>query len=443
MILLTFHIERNYKQLINFRLFGKEDIDLRTLSNTSPKASIFANKGNSWAKIKSTPTRNDTPSKFLIDQNSDRDRLGRPRLFKKFSSPEVLKDRNSGSVDSIQNQLHIEIMLKQAAEQFNQGTITKTQYNTLIQEVFHMCEDQKLKAAQRKEQEMEMMMRGNSLNMRSSGDKEIDNVNDAGKDGNVLKNQSLQPRIPGQTEPRWTSPWFGPWIPPPPMPPTFPPAGPDAFRPLGPWQNNPLRPPPPFGLCPQMNIPSPPIGPSGTLVVPNTPIGHSLPCAPIRGPGMSTVTPMPPSGMVIPSGPRNRSSPNSIVATNIIPAGRTSSPSICTASVAGEKNEAEISSYMGYQFSTELLKQLQLPNADKILVDEIEKDTMKSINIDGLPREIRYYGTIGVVFMSWNDPRDIGFQDGSRKVLIDGKHSILVNFNDDYKEFFYAGESHT
>lgn len=43
--------------------------------------------------------------------------------------------------------------MKQAAEQLNQGTITKAQYNKLIQEVLHMSEDQKLRAAQRKERE--------------------------------------------------------------------------------------------------------------------------------------------------------------------------------------------------------------------------------------------------------------------------------------------------
>lgn len=419
-------------------MFGLEDVDLRTLSNSSPTGPIFSNKGNSWATIKSTPNRNDTPSKLLIDRNSDRDRLGRPRLFKKSASLEVLKDHGAGSVDSIQNELHIEIMLKQAAEQLNQGTITKSQYDTLIQEVFHMCEDRKLKAAQRKEQEMEMMLRSN-LNMDRSDNKEIKSVDDAGNHDNISTNQSLQPRIPGQTEPRWANPWFGPWIPPPPMPPSFPPTGSDGFRPLAPWQNPPLRPdfpPPPFGLCPQVNI-SPPVAPSGAIVVPTRPIGHSLPCNPIGRPGISTVGSMSSSGMIISNVPGSRSSPNSVVTTNVI-----NTSSTPNASQAGSKNETGIS-FMGYQFNTDILKQLHIPSADPNLIAEIERDTMKSINIDGTPREIRYYGTIGIVFLSWNDPRDIGFQDGSRRVLIDCKHSVLVNFNDDYKEFFYGGEGHT
>lgn len=417
------------------RLFGKEDIDLRTLSNRSPTAPIFPNKGNSWAKIKSSLSKNDALSKSLTDRNSDHDRLGRPRLFKKLASSEVPKKHNFSSINSAQ---HIEIMLKQAAEQFNQGTITKAQYNILIQEVFQMCEDQKLKAAQKKELEMEMMIQGNSVNRNSTEGKDLNYSDDAGN--NRSGKQLLQPKIPGQTDAGWINPWFGPWIPPPPMPP-FPPTGPEGFRPLGPWQNSPLRPdyPSPFGLCSQINIPPPTMGSN----VPNRPIGHTLPCTPIRGPGLTAIGSGAPSGMLMPNVTNSRLSPNSVTANKSVISTDTSlSASSCSNSLLNATNETE-ASYLRLHFGTELLKQLQLPSADKNLIEEIESDTMKSINIDGMPREIRYYGTIGVVFMSWNDPRDISFQDGSRRVLIDGKHSIQVRFNDDYKEFFYGGENHT
>lgn len=84
----------------------------------------------------------------------------------------------------------------------------------------------------------------------------------------------------------------------------------------------------------------------------------------------------------------------------------------------------------------------ELPPADPTLLEEIAQDTMKSINIDNIPREIRYYGHTGVIFMHWDDPRDIGFQNGARRISIDGKETVVCSFNDDYREFTYEGKVH-
>lgn len=90
----------------------------------------------------------------------------------------MAKERRRGARDYERNSdRNIEIIMKEAAEQLNQGTITKSQYNKLIQEVLHMSEDQKLRAAQRKERENKMWDRGDK-GMRS-------------------KEHGMHPRVPG------------------------------------------------------------------------------------------------------------------------------------------------------------------------------------------------------------------------------------------------------
>lgn len=446
--IVLFQNNRKNRQL--HRLFGNEDVDLRTLTNpkagrpSTPPPPLTCHEKNkdSWAKLKTSmkPDR-DTPKP--LSDNRNRDRLGRPRLYNKIgSSPEDQKEgrrirgppmgRDLDKHNERNADRNIEIIMKQAAEQLNQGQITKSQYNKLIQDVLHMSEDEKLKAAQRKEQEIGMLV------WEKDGPGGAQNF---GNDENIRKDHpGVHPRIPGPGGPRWQNPWHQPWSHGPPFPggPHGFPGGPDGFRPMGPWQNHPrmfggpMRPDfhPPFhpgGYNPRMG--PPPMGPNGPMMMANGPMN---PMGPINSLG-----PMG-SGMIMGNGPARpdhaskRSSPNptGATATN---SGSVNSANVTTAGATLETDKDGLSAVKNSG---------QLPLADPQVLEEIAKDTMKSISIDGTPREIRYYGNLGVVFLNWDEPRDIGFQDGTRRIIIDGKDSVVCSFNQDYKEFTYEGEIH-
>jgi pre-mRNA cleavage complex 2 protein Pcf11 len=84
----------------------------------------------------------------------------------------------------------------------------------------------------------------------------------------------------------------------------------------------------------------------------------------------------------------------------------------------------------------------ELPPADPLILDLIAQDTMRTINIDGVPREIRFYGDTAVVMLAWDDPREIGFQGGTRLVSFDDQESVLCSFGDTYRECTIDGSTH-
>ncbi|XP_076175712.1 pcf11 cleavage and polyadenylation factor subunit isoform X1 [Ptiloglossa arizonensis] len=453
-------------------LFGNEDVDLRTLTHpkagrppTPPPPVISGEDGkDGWAKLK-TPSKNDREKQTnntddkRDSRDRNRDRLGRLRLYNKL--PDDPKERRRTLSNEDQDNRpgrrgrendkpernedrNIEIIMKQAAEQLNQGSITKTQYNTLIQEVLHMSEDRKLRAAQRKEKEVGSIVweKGVNLDMAGPGDRAP--TFSPSSDKEVMRNKDHPiPRNPNG--PRWQSqPWQqpGPWAHPP-----GPPYGPQGhfstdFRPVGPWQNprhfGPIRPDYQYHGGFNHNLgPNPrlgpgimgPMGPNGPLMsnlLPNGPIGPmGMPNPPISLPGM-----------MMNNGPISNlmSNPNM--------------PPLSAARNVSPNSSSKYDLEDGDQnYSTTMMKNQnphsrELPPPDPKLLDEIARDTMKSINIDNIPREIRYYGQTGVVFMNWDDPREIGFQDGIRRILIDDKDTITCAFNDQYKEFMYEGEVH-
>ncbi|XP_076236158.1 pcf11 cleavage and polyadenylation factor subunit isoform X2 [Calliopsis andreniformis] len=458
-------------------LFGNEDVDLRTLTHpkagrppTPPPPVISGEDGkDGWAKLK-TPSKNDREKQAnnaedkRDSRDRNRDRLGRLRLYNKL--PDDPKERRRTLSNEDQDNRpgrrgrendkpdrnedrNIEIIMKQAAEQLNQGTITKTQYNTLIQEVLHMSEDRKLRAAQRKEKEVGSIVWEKSITLDISGSGDRTSTFSPSSDKEVIRNKDHPiPRNPNG--PRWQSqswPQPGPWAHPP-----GPPYGPQGhfnsdFRPVGPWQNprhfGPMRPDYQYHSGFNHNLgPNPrlgpgimgPMGPNGPLMsnlLPNGPIGPmGMPNPPISLPGING------PGMMMNNGP----------ISSLI-----SNPSIASLSASRNVSPTSTSKYDledgDQSYSTTLLKNQsphsrELPPPDPKLLDEIARDTMKSINIDNIPREIRYYGQTGVVFMNWDDPREIGFQDGIRRILIDDKDTITCAFNDQYKEFMYEGEVH-
>lgn len=68
----------------------------------------------------------------------------------------------------------------------------------------------------------------------------------------------------------------------------------------------------------------------------------------------------------------------------------------------------------------------------------------RTINIDGVPREIRFYDETAIAFMEPNgkEPKEIGFQSGERRVCVDNNESIVLAFNDTYKPFAINGKQY-
>lgn len=84
----------------------------------------------------------------------------------------------------------------------------------------------------------------------------------------------------------------------------------------------------------------------------------------------------------------------------------------------------------------------EIPPTDMSLVEMINKDPVRSINIDGVSREIRHYGSTAVVFMNWDDPRDISFFNGMRNVIIDDRFGIPCSLNAPEVETLVYGKKH-
>ncbi|XP_020708436.2 uncharacterized protein LOC105686821 isoform X2 [Athalia rosae] len=471
-------------------LFGNEDVDLRTLTHpsagrppTPPPPIISGEDGkDGWAKLKipvpkGPREKQSNSSDEKRERDRDRDRLGRPRLYSKLpddpkerrrtlstednDTRTTRRGRDSEKTDRNADR-NIEIIMKQAAEQLNQGSITKIQYNNLIQEVLQMSEDQKLRAAVRKEKEGTSIVwekGGHDIDRTPTFSPSSDNEGGRGsKDSKMSRNSNREGRWPGPQPWQSVGPWShsaGP----------FP--GPQShfnvdYRPLGPWQGprhyGPIR--PDFnqyhggfnqsigpnqrmgpGMIGSMSANGPMIqnllanGPIGPMSMSNAAMASGLPMTNINGPASMMMN----NGSLPP--------PNVLSNSNAV-----SSSNIMTPSVPGRNISPNISAKYDpiendNDFGGTLVKNpgahtRELPAPDAKILDQITKDTMKSISIDGIPREIRYYGDTGVVFMNWDDPREIGFQDGVRRILIDEKDTVTCAFNGDYKEFIYEGEVH-
>lgn len=81
------------------------------------------------------------------------------------------------------------------------------------------------------------------------------------------------------------------------------------------------------------------------------------------------------------------------------------------------------------------------PNQEIPTLQYQHPDSIKSLNIDGQPREIRYYDETAIVFMNWDDPREISFQNGSKKIFFDDE-MYMLGFNEPYREITIGGVVH-
>ncbi|KAJ8944028.1 hypothetical protein NQ318_021744 [Aromia moschata] len=79
---------------------------------------------------------------------------------------------------------------------------------------------------------------------------------------------------------------------------------------------------------------------------------------------------------------------------------------------------------------------------DQLTNGAVNQDETKSIVIDGLPKDIRFYDETAVVFINWDDPREISFQDGVRHVVFNDTDSFLLGFNKPYQEVLINSSPH-
>ncbi|KAF7987800.1 hypothetical protein HCN44_003663 [Aphidius gifuensis] len=486
-------------------LFGNEDVDLRTLTNpkagrppTPPPPVISAEENKaSWAKIK-TPTKNDRDKQSSSDEKDkerskdrNKDRISRQRLYNKlsddnkdrrrsFNDDDIRSNRRSRDNDKSDrsSDRSIEIFMKQAEEQYNQGTMLQSEYHKIIQRCWQMNEEEKLKVAQRKEKEIGSIVWEKNIDIGNSSPDTSSDINHRGG----VNNRDNHGHNSGRNGPRWQHPWqqTGPWAHqvPPPLPFN------NDFRPTGPWQGPrggfaPMR--PDFNqfshgfnanmgprinqnIMASMNGPLMSINTGSTSTTTTATPPLSLPpLPPLAPPPLPPQIPslvLPPPGLNSMNNINNINNNNLINGpTNIIHSNNSNSGGVnnihqqqinqilsvqnditnCDDLTAGIVNNNNSNLHNDIMINNDLRN---VPSPDQTILNEIGKDTMKSINIDGVPREIRYYGQTGVVFMSWDDPREIGFQDGMRAILIDDKDTILCCFNEPYKEFIFDNEVH-
>lgn len=83
------------------------------------------------------------------------------------------------------------------------------------------------------------------------------------------------------------------------------------------------------------------------------------------------------------------------------------------------------------------------PEGQDLVVDcAPNQDNHRTINIDGIARDIRYYDDQAIIFLNWDDPREISFQSGSRRVIFDDKEVFMLSFNEPYREVCINGSYH-
>lgn len=81
-----------------------------------------------------------------------------------------------------------------------------------------------------------------------------------------------------------------------------------------------------------------------------------------------------------------------------------------------------------------------VPPSDLQVLEMIEKDTMRPIRIDGIVREVRFYGETAVIMLTWDDPREVMFQQGSRRLIIDDHEHFILHFNAPYRDCIIDGQ---
>ncbi|CAH0719314.1 unnamed protein product, partial [Brenthis ino] len=424
-------------------LFGNEDVDLRQLPqveevNVPPPPSITENnilitsksKENDdgpedceeavspvrsprkdWQEVKEKEDTKKTPSKLdlvrakLAEATKVKDGLGRPLLFSK--SPSIERERrrtlssednelrtdNGEDFDAEDHKKTISIIMNQAKEQFSDGQLDKNQYNALMYQVLQLNEKLKLKEAKQRES-LEISKR--KLKAHIQEENKVSSPKASPSDRNKF----------GDIDERITpAPYMDP-----------------MSENQNHHQDSDMR----------MNhngeimdnkpghFPMPPMMPMFMGPFPPRWRGQPRPRMEDFGPRRFRI-PMPPffRGKFDKRGPRFEPR---------MPLLPTPKLGMCQGENPLKPYERSISppplGTPGYS----------LPPTDYKVLEYIDQDPVKSIQIDGIPREIRFYGETAVIMRDWDDPREIKFLPGSRRVTFDNKDSVVLNFNEGYKQ---------
>lgn len=290
-------------------LFGNQDLDLRTLIKP-PSAPLISTKSGSNKNISKL---DQVRAKLAADMSKQKDKLGRPLLYKQNNDPRkrqnsmetiVIDDLNIPKIrDEMTEDLNnsLTLIVNQAHEQLATKQINPEQYKKLMQDVFHIKENNKIQQAKRRDSQR--VMRGSPITIVDTPKYNNEN-NDIAVDRLIAMDQVNAP----------------------------PPAIPTTVVPGASWQANQMMHQPP--------------------------------------PSLST--------------------------TGIQP-----------------------------------VTTVQDTSAD---------DVVRTINIDGVPRDIRFYNETAVVFME--EPREIGFENGERRLTVDGIEAAILHFNHAYKPIMIQGQLH-
>ncbi|XP_035773980.1 uncharacterized protein LOC118456936 isoform X2 [Anopheles albimanus] len=430
-------------------LFGNEDVDLRQLppalvrqdGTGSPPPAMGGRVTAGTADVDLTrPDKSSRTSRFTDAAKShDKDKLGRPLLYNKLPDDPIERRRSisslttqPGDVDMRQSLHHIppprldqsaldqdddssmdsmnaniKTIVAQAQEQMEKGEINLEQYNILMKQVIQLNETQKIRQAQRIEQRQEMppIIRID------------DNGSLSGEDDVIITSATPGIQVP-----------------------VGPPAGGMGRPPLGEVGVNNFR-----GKIHPLD---------GGKMMPG-PMGTKPPFeSPFVG---NTQTSVPPPDHRVSRDPRRmrESKWNRVEPPNATPAwANRVGPAVPT--VRGAINVPSpweqapfpmppmVAEQPANRFAPvnglAVLGAAGLPGAllnggppPPIAPVAKLNDSVRTINIDSIQREIRFYEETAVVFMNWDEPKEIGFQKGARMVVVDDRETFELGFNEPYK----------
>ncbi|KAF6198443.1 hypothetical protein GE061_008191 [Apolygus lucorum] len=388
-------------------LFGTEDVDLRALpppppiisritpplspleSSTLRSQSRSPERQKSWANLKRSNSDTASPDVSKRPHRMPNERRKSDRFINNNKDKEVVDEELSFDDPAYEERAkeRAEMIMKHAEEQLSNGNITFAQYNSLLKEVITMNEKRKLQEAIRLDSVCDYD-NGKSPSPEPQ-EPEVEPPNVFNKRRKVL-NENQSPRS-DHDEPRDDTP------PPPPPPditerdfiPRQDPRLMDEDRRYGRDRGGPPRYEP------------------GRM--------------PLKGPWMGNPGPMPPTrGAMRTRDKFGRWPP-------IVGPGRPP--------------------YDGgrpLRFGQPMMNNFgvgpsSVPPADPSVLEMIAKDPMKTINIDGVPREIRFYGETAIIMMAWDDPRELNFQPGTSRVIFNDRESFVLSFNAPYQDVYVDG----
>ncbi|XP_035442631.2 pre-mRNA cleavage complex 2 protein Pcf11 isoform X3 [Spodoptera frugiperda] len=418
-------------------LFGNEDVDLRQLPqvdevNAPPPPSITGSpksdnkvdddvpmvsppKGSpkrDWNEIKKrekTPSKLDLVRAKFAEVTKGKDRLGRPLLFSKSPSIERERRRTLSSEDTdlreddeqgfVENKKSISIIMSQAKEHFTDGQLDKNQYNTLMYQILQLNEKLKLKEAKQRES-LEISKR--KLKATIEENHKVPSPKSSPNERNRF----------GDIDERIT-------------PSVFLDTPPDSQGMLG--QDSDMR----LGaealdMKTKGLLPIPPMMPM---------FGPYQQQMPWRGPRPRAGEEFGPRRFRGPMPPYFRAGKFDKRAGRPPFDPRMAMPPLPTPKIGMCQGECPLTPYERSESPPPLgAPGFAIPPTDFKVIEYIDQDPFKTIQIDGIPREIRFYGNTAVIMLDWDDPREIKFLPGCRRVTFDNKDSVVLTFNEGYKQ---------